>query len=77
MTSIHWLYGSDLRCTAQHGPLRDHARDRCPHRQPGQGRALLPSDLVATSLASCILTVMGIVANPHGHPVGAGFEPEP
>ena len=33
----------------------------------GKGQAFSPTDLMSTSLANCMLTVMGIAANTHGY----------
>ncbi len=66
MTTIHCRYGGDLRCTAQHGPSATTLETDAPTDNQGKGERYSPTDLVATSLASCILTVMGIVANRHG-----------
>ena len=37
-----------------------------PRDNQGRGEAFSPTDLVATSLATCILTIMGITADRHG-----------
>jgi putative redox protein len=37
-----------------------------PPDNKGRGEAFSPTDLVATSLASCMLTIMGIAANERG-----------
>lgn len=37
-----------------------------PTDNQGKGEAFSPTDLCATSLASCILTIMGIAARNHG-----------
>lgn len=38
-----------------------------PKDNHGQGEAFSPTDLAATSLASCMITVMGITAGRDGH----------
>jgi putative redox protein len=37
-----------------------------PIDNQGKGEAFSPTDLLATSLANCMLTIMGITANTHG-----------
>lgn len=37
-----------------------------PVDNKGKGEVFSPTDLVASSLASCMLTIMGIAANEHG-----------
>jgi putative redox protein len=66
MTTIHCAYGGDLRCTARHEPSASLLDTDAPTDNQGKGERFSPTDLVATGLASCILTVMGIVANRHG-----------
>ena len=39
---------------------------RSPKDNEGKGEAFSPTDLVATSLASCMISVMGIKARHHG-----------
>jgi putative redox protein len=66
MTTIHCTYGGELRCTAQHGPSGSLLDTDAPTDNQGKGERFSPTDLVATALATCILTVMGIVAQRHG-----------
>lgn len=42
MTSIHWLYGSDLRCTAQHGPSATTPETNAPTDNQGKGERFSP-----------------------------------
>jgi putative redox protein len=58
-------YGGDLRCHAIHGPSRNNLQTDAPVDNHGKGEAFSPTDLVATALGSCMLTVMGIVAQRH------------
>lgn len=63
---IKTTYLGDLRTEAVH--LRSGARiitDAPPDNQ-GKGEAFSPTDLCAASLASCMLTIMGISAHNHG-----------
>ena len=55
-------YQGNLRCQATHGPSRSTLVTDAPTDNHGRGEAFAPTDLVATSLGACILTMMGIVA---------------
>jgi putative redox protein len=66
MTTIQCLYGGDLRCTSRHEPSASLLETDAPTDNQGKGERFSPTDLVATALATCILTVMGIVAQRHG-----------
>ena len=66
MVSIVCDYAGALRCQAEHGPFRSRLETDAPLDNLGKGERFSPTDLVATALASCILTVMGIVAERHG-----------
>jgi uncharacterized OsmC-like protein len=62
-------YQGDLRCEAQHGPSRTRLQTDAPVDNQGKGESFSPTDLVATALATCIVTTMGIVAKRHGIPL--------
>lgn len=66
MTTIQCLYGGELRCTSRHEPSASLLETDAPTDNQGKGERFSPTDLVATALATCILTVMGIVAQRHG-----------
>ena len=66
MTSIQCHYQGQLRCLAVHGPSGSELDTDAPIDNNGKGERFSPTDLVATALAHCILTVMGIVAERHG-----------
>jgi putative redox protein len=55
-------YLGDLRVRAIHGPSGTELITDAPVDNQGQGRAFSPTDLAATSVATCILTIMGIHA---------------
>ena len=55
-------YQGDLRTEAVHILSGDVIVTDAPIDNNGKGEAFAPSDLVATSVASCMLTIMGIVA---------------
>ena len=66
MTTIQCTYNGELRCLASHQPSESVLETDAPRDNQGQGERFSPTDLVATALATCILTVMGIVAKRHG-----------
>lgn len=59
-------YEGDLRCAAEHAPSGSRLITDAPVDNQGKGEAFSPTDLVATALATCLLTVMGIVAEREG-----------
>ena len=65
MTTMVCVYGGELRCTARHEPSASLLETDAPVDNQGKGERFSPTDLVATALATCILTVMGIVARRH------------
>jgi putative redox protein len=62
MVSIQLKYEGDLHCKAVHGPSGTVLTTDAPKDNQGRGESFSPTDLVATALGSCILTVMGIMA---------------
>jgi len=58
-------YSGDLRCASLHGPSGSALETDAPTDNQGKGERFYPTDLVATALSTCILTIMGIVAERH------------
>ena len=65
VTRIESRYEGDLRCRSSHGPSGTLLETDAPTDNQGQGERFSPTDLVATALSTCILTIMGIVAERH------------
>ncbi|HBF22612.1 MAG TPA: osmotically inducible protein OsmC [Planctomycetes bacterium] len=59
-------YEGDLRCKSVHGPSDSEVATDAPVDNQGKGESFSPTDMVATAWGSCMLTIMGIVANRHG-----------
>jgi len=62
MVEITLTYEGDLHCVALHTPSGNTLVTDAPVDNNGRGQAFSPTDLVATALASCMATVIGIVA---------------
>lgn len=66
MVKITGEYEGDLHCVAIHGPSGQTLNTDAPKDNQGRGEAFSPTDLLATSFATCIVTTMAIVARRHG-----------
>ena len=66
MVSIEITYQGNLRAQSTHGPSGTQLITDAPLDNQGKGESFSPTDLVATALGSCMLTIMGIVAERHG-----------
>jgi len=64
--SVEIAYEGQLRCKAIHGPSQCHVITDAPVDNHGKGAHFSPTDLVATALGTCTLTLLGIVADRHG-----------
>ena len=56
------IYEGELRTVAQHTASGTRIETDAPVDNHGKGERFSPSDLVATALGSCMLTIMGIKA---------------
>lgn len=66
MTTSTVTYEGNLRTSAIHLQSNNQIITDAPTDNHGRGEAFSPTDLLATSLASCMLTVMGIKAESMG-----------
>lgn len=55
-------YQGDLRCKAVHVQSGATMTTDAPLDNHGRGEAFSPTDLVATALGTCIMTIMGMLA---------------
>ena len=60
------IYTGGLRTTAEHIKSGNKIITDAPMDNHGKGEAFSPTDLMATSLANCMLTVMGIACQSRG-----------
>ncbi len=70
MVEITLRYAGELRCEAVHGPSGARLETDAPTDNHGRGEAFSPTDLCATSLGTCMMTIMGIVAQRDGLDLG-------
>ena len=66
---IRIAYEGALRCSCEHGPSGVLLKTDAPVDNQGKGESFSPTDLVATALGACMMTIMGIVARRHGLPI--------
>lgn len=65
METISTIYLGDLRTEATHLKSGKKLITDAPPDNQGKGEAFSPTDLLAASLGSCMLTIMGIAARTH------------
>ena len=63
-------YLGELRSEAIHLQSGNRIITDAPPDNHGRGEAFSPTDLLCTSLACCMVSLMGIVANTHGITLG-------
>ncbi len=59
------IYNDNLRTIATHLKSGSEIVTDAPIDNNGKGEKFSPTDMVATALASCMLTIMGIAADTH------------
>ncbi|UCS94085.1 OsmC family protein [Echinicola marina] len=63
MATIKSTYLGNIRTEAEHVRSGKHIITDAPVDNNGKGEFFSPTDLVAAALGSCMVTIMGIVAN--------------
>ena len=66
METVRTKYIGELRTEALHVRSGNRIITDAPVDNQGRGEFFSPTDLLATSLGSCMLTIMGISARTHG-----------
>ncbi|WP_129716094.1 OsmC family protein [Pedobacter sp. SYP-B3415] len=66
MATSKITYNGGLRTTSVHLKSGNEILTDAPVDNKGKGEAFSPTDLLATSLGNCMLTIIGIAANEHG-----------
>src|SRR5438876_11357141 len=66
MVKVNVSYTGELHGDATHGPSQSKISTDAPMDNKGKGEAFSPTDLVATALATCMSTTMGIKAQELG-----------
>lgn len=66
MTTIKTLYLGKLRTENEHLQSGNKVITDAPVDNQGRGECFSPTDLLATSLGSCIMTIMGIKVRDNG-----------
>ena len=70
MSKIKCYYLGDLNCEAEHLQSGTRIKTDAPLDHCGKGENFAPTDLLATSLGSCLLTIMAIKARTNGWELG-------
>ena len=66
MSKIKCSYLGDLKCEAKHLQSGNKIKTDAPLDHCGKGENFSPTDLLATSLGLCLLTIMAIKARSNG-----------
>lgn len=64
--TVKTIYKGDLRSEATHLQSGTTILTDAPTDNHGRGEAFSPTDLLATALGSCMLTIIGLAAKTHG-----------
>ena len=66
MHTVHTKYIGDLRTKAKHLQSGNEIITDAPIDNQGKGEAFSPTDMLATALGSCMITIVGIKARDAG-----------
>jgi putative redox protein len=66
VVDIDVVYRGELRCQAVHRPSGTELVSDAPLDNQGRAESFSPTDLVATALGTCMLTIMGMRARRFG-----------
>jgi len=66
MTLIKTIYNGNLRTEIEHHESGARIITDAPKDNNGKGESFSPTDLFASSLGACILTIAGMAAEAHG-----------
>ena len=69
-TKISCIYLGDLHTEAKHSLSGNVIHTDAPKDHDGEGKDFAPTDLLASSLGTCIITIMGIEAKRRGWKLG-------
>ena len=69
MAKYRTYYIGDLKTEAEHLKSGSKIMTEAPEDNNGKGMMFSPTDLFSASLASCMMTIMGIAAQAHGFSV--------
>jgi putative redox protein len=70
MTKMSISYSGSLRCEATHDQSGSQLQTDAPIDNNGKGETFSPTDLLATALSTCMITLMGISAEKSGFILG-------
>ena len=66
MVEVTGVYEGNLRVRAVHGPSGNEVVLDAPVDNHGKGESFSPTDLVATGLGGCVLTILAMLAERRG-----------
>ncbi len=66
MATVKTIYLGDLRTENEHLQSGNKILTDAPTDNQGKGESFSPTDMLATALGSCIMTIMGIKARDNG-----------
>lgn len=67
LVRIDISYDGELHCQGRHAPSGKRLETDAPLDNHGRGETFSPTDLLATSLGTCMLTTMAILAQQRGY----------